>query len=256
MAPSQKDPQQADYTLSTLQTNAAETGDIVDGAFQKFIQEEVLVDEIAPTALVRVLEQYVWSSEQYSDHISVDNLWELMTGNVYLHRLRDRDVLLKCVTQGVLESKFGYATGYNGKEYEGLCFGRSLSFTEVDSGLLVHPEMAQLIIKEGPPVINPDPPPGDDPDNTDPDGDPQPDPIPPAGPKRIVVTKTIQDDISLDAISALREEIIRNLRDDGGEVTVKITITANKPEGFSKSTDRVVRENSVQLGLDLDTSND
>ena len=257
MAPSQEDPQQADYTLSTFQTDAAETGDIVDGAFQKFIQEELLTDEIPPRALVRVLDRYVWSHQNYRDHIPVDKLWELMTGNVYLHRLRDRDVLIKCIAQGVSESEFGYATGYNGKEYEGLCFGSSMSFADVDSGLLVHPEMAQLIIKEGLPVIDPDPPPGGSPDNspiTDPDVELPPDPPSTAGPKRIVVTKTIQNDISLDDINLLRDEIIRNLSADDGSVTVEIAITANKSEGFSESTARAVRENSAQLGLDCKQS--
>ena len=252
MAPSQEDPQQADYRLSTLQTNAVETGDIVDSAFQKFIQEEVLIDEISPIALVRVLERYVWSHQNYNDHIPIDKLWELMTGNIYLHRLRDRDVLLKCITQGVSESKFGYATGYNGKEYEGLCFGRSLSFMDADSGLLVHPEMAQLIIEGG---IDPDHSPDvlpDDASTTAPDVESPPDPTPPAAPKRIVVTKTIQNDISLDDINLLRDEIIRNLNADDGSVTVEIVITANKPEGFSESTARSVRENSAQLDLDFE----
>ena len=88
----------------------------------------------------------------------------------------------------------------------------------------------------------------------DPPVDPLPDPTPPAGPKRIVVTKTIQNDISLDDINLLRDEIIRNLSADSGEITVKITITANKPEGFSESTVRAVRENSAQLGLDFEQS--
>ena len=115
--------------------------------------------------------------------------------------------------------------------------------------------MAQLVIEEGAPAIDPDPSPIVVPD--DPPVDlPLPDPTPLAGPKRIVVTKTIQNDISLDDINLLRDEIIRNLSADSGEITVKITITANKPEGFSESTARAVRENSAQLGLDLDTSND
>ena len=255
MAPSQADPQHADYALSTFQTNAAETGDIVDSAYQKFIEEEVLVDdEISPSVFVSMLKQYVWSHQNYRDHIPIDQLWELMTGNVYLHRLRDRGVLLKCVTQGISESKFGYATGYNGKEYEGMCFGRSMSFTDADSGLLVHPEMTELVIREEAPVPPDDPPDvvSDDSSTTDPDEEQPPDPPPPAGPKRIVVTKTIQDDISLDDINLLRDEIIRNLNTDGGEVTVEIVITANKPEGFSESTARAVRENSAQLGLDCE----
>ena len=52
----------------------------------------------------------------------------------------------------------------------------------------------------------------------------------------------------------LRDEIIRNLSADGGEVTVKITITANRPDSFSEGTARAVRENSDQLGLDYEQS--
>ena len=260
MAPSQENPQRADYGLSVFQTNPADTGDIVDSALGQLIEAEVLVDEISPSALTTMLQQYVWSSQNYSDHIGVDNLWELMTRNVYLHRLRSKNVLIKCITQGVSDGKFGYAEAYNGEEYEGMCFGETTSnllLTDRDSGVLVTPEMAQLVIEEGAPAIDPDPPPGVDPDEsstTDPDVDTPPDPTPPAGPKRIVVTKTIQNDISLDDISVLREEIIRNLSDDGGGVTIEITITANKPEGFSESAVRVVRENSDQLGLDCEQS--
>lgn len=255
IAPSQENPQQADYRLSAFPTSAPDTGDIVDSAFQKFIEEEVLVDEISPSALVRVLQQYVWSSEHYSDHIDVDKLWELMTGNVYLHRLRSRDVLTKCITQGVPDRKFGYAETYNGEEYEGMCFGErtpNLFLSDRGSGVLVTPEMAELVIEEAEPIIDPDNPPIVVPD--DPPVDPPPDVPLPSGPKRIVVTKTIQDDISLDDINLLRDEIIRNLNADGGAVTIEITITANKPEGFSGSIARAMRENSDQLNLDFEQS--
>ena len=254
MVPSQENPQRANYGLSIFQTNPTDTGDIVDSALGQLTEAEVLVDEISPSALVSMLQQYVWSSSNYSDHISVDNLWELMTRNVYLHRLRNRNVLLKCIAEGVSEGRFGYAETYNDEKYEGMCFGESMpdsSFADPGSGLLVAPEMAQLVIEEGPPIIDPDPSPIVVPD--DPPVDPPPD-SPPAAPKRIVVTKTIQNDISLDDISVLREEIIRNLSDDGGGVTVEITITANKPEGFSESTARAMRENSAQLGLDFEQS--
>ena len=254
MAPSQENPQQADYRLFPFPTNAPDSGDIVDSAFQKFIEEEVLVDEISPSALVSMLRQYVWSSEHYSDHIDVDKLWELMTGNVYLHRLRNRDVLIKCITQGVPERKFGYAETYNGEEYEGLCFGETTSnllLGYASSGVLITPEMAQLVIEE---TTGPDPRSSVDDDSTESGVDTPPDPTPPAGSQRIVVTKTIQNDISLDDISILREEIIRNLSDDGGEVTVEIAIIASKPEGFSENTARAVRENSDALSLEFEKS--
>ena len=160
MAPSQENPQRANYGLSIFQTNPADTGDIVNSALGQLTEAEVLVDEISPSALVSMLQQYVWSSEHYSDHIGVDNLWELMARNVYLHRLRNRNVLLKCIAEGVSKGKFGYAEAYNGEEYEGMCFGEPMPYpssTDSGSGLLVAPEMAQLVIEEGSPIIDPDP---------------------------------------------------------------------------------------------------
>lgn len=254
MAPSQKNPQQASYDFSTFLINTAESGDIVDSAFRKFIEEEALVDEISPSALESMLQRYVWSSPNYSDHIGVDNLWELMTRNVYLHRLRNREVLIRCVADGVLESKFGCAGAFKDEKYEGMRFGESmphLLLTDAGSMILVTPEMAQLVIEEAP---THDP---DDTSDTGTDEESEPEPAPsPSGPKRIVVTKTMQGNISLDNINQLRDEIIRNLNDDDGSVTIEITITANKHDGFSESTTRAVRDNSIQLGLNLNTSDD
>ena len=263
LAPSQENPQRADYRLSLSQTNPVETGDIVDSALGPLIKAEALIDEISPAALVTMLQQYVWNSPNYSDHISIDNLWELMTRNVYLHRLRSKDILIRCIAQGVSEGKFGYAKTYNGEEYEGICFGEPMPYpasTDSGSGVLVTPEMAQLVIEETPPSLTS---PSRSPDSSGrggpvvPDDSPvdsKPEPTPSAGPKRIVVTKTIQNDISLDDINQLRDEIIRNLRADEGNVTVEIVITADNPEGFSESTARAVRENSAQLGLDIKRS--
>ena len=61
-----------------------------------------------------------------------------------------------------------------------------------------------------------------------------------------------RDDIDLNDISLLREEIIRNLREDGGEVSIEIVVRAHKSDGFSESATRAVRENGIQLGLDID----
>ena len=259
LSPAQEDPQHGNYRLSKFPTDAAETGNIVDSAFDKFIEEEALVQEIAAAALDTLLKQYMWNSENDKDHIGIDKLWNLLTGNVYFHRLRSRDVLIKCIVEGVEEGRFGYAKAHNDEGYEGICFGEAIPHplpTEADgdSGMLVNPEMAQLVKDEMSPPIGPDPPPII---NPDPSPAPQPDPTPPPpGPQRIVVTQTNQNEISLDEIDQLRDEVIRNLNDDNAEVTIEIIVTAHKPEGFSERTVRVVRENSAQLGLDMDTSDD
>ena len=75
-------------------------------------------------------------------------------------------------------------------------------------------------------------------------------PTPPeadCGPAR----KTIATDVAMYDFNLLRNEIVRNLRNDGGDVTVEVIIRADKTDGFSESITRAVRENSVQLELDF-----
>ena len=252
LAPTQADPQRAAYGFSTFQIE--DTGEIVDGAFAKFIEQEALVEAVSPRSLAQMLSQYVWNNER--DHIAIDTLWELLTSHVYMHRLRNKSILLDCIKRGVPNRDFGYAEGYQNEDYRGLRFGGdmpdfSAGVAEGGSGLLVNPEMAQLVEEETP---EEDVPPPTDSAYTarQPHGDETPPPSTPRGPKHLAVTKTMQGEISLDDVNLLREEIIRNLREDGGEITVEITIRAHKADGFSESTARAVRENSVQLDLAID----
>ena len=69
---------------------------------------------------------------------------------------------------------------------------------------------------------------------------------------QIIVGKSFQGDIDLNDISLLNEEIIRNLKAVGVQISVSVTVSADKPDGFSENITRSVRENSVQLGLDLE----
>ncbi len=246
LAPVQDDPQQAVYRLSVADINAADAGGaIVDAAFRRFRDDEALVDTISPTALASLLEEYVWGNgANPQDHISIDGLWDMLTSNVYMHRLRNRGVLQRAISQGVSEGAFGYASGYQTDDYQNLRFGEPHqdplfgAVAEHDPGLLVSAEMADLAKR-----VTPPPPP-------DPDPDPKPDPDPsPRGPRRIVAVKSIQDAISLDDIDRLSDDIIENLRDDGGQVTIEIKIIAENPDGFSERTASAIRENSSLLGL-------
>ena len=257
MAPTQADPQRAEYGFSTFQTASEETGEIANSAFEKFIAQEALVDAISPVSLASMLAQYVWQNKAYHDHIHIDALWEMMTSYVYMHRLRNKTILLDCIKRGVPARNFGYAEAYQNEDYHNLRFGADMATSpsgvaEGDSGLLVNPEMAQLVQEETPPAEP-------SPEDAEPYNVRQPtglEPPAPRGPKRITATKTMQGEISLDDARMLSDEIIRNLRDDGGEITVEITIRAHKADGFSESTTRAVRENSHQLDLNLNTSDD
>ena len=85
LAPSQPDPQNASkIRFSELRTNVSDQGEIVNAAFSRFIEEEALVEKISPVALARVLQQRVWGSPAYGDHIDVNDLWEMLTSYIYL----------------------------------------------------------------------------------------------------------------------------------------------------------------------------
>ena len=262
LAPVQSDPQRAEYTLNQTQISANDTADIIANTLEKLIQEEVLVTAITPSSLNSLLKQYIWGRDDSPDHQSIDHIWNLLTSHVYMHRLKDKAVLLKCIEEGVENGVFGYASGYNGEKYSDLKYQASVAETgqvvaERNIGFLVRPEAAaaqQEAERENkPPIPDPVNPVPYVPDPGQPD-DPDPPYVPPPtqGPRRITAKKVVGANISLDDINTLREEIIRNLSADGGEVSVEIIVSARKADGFSESITRSVRENSVQLGLEFD----
>ena len=258
MAPAQRDPQNAaEYRMSHLQTNAGKTGEIATEAFRKCVEEEALVEEISPSNLARVLEEYVWKSV---DHVGIDALWNMMTSNVYMPRLRNKAVLMQCVERGVTQAAFGYAEAHDDGEYTGLRFGDLADGPRQireGGGLLVEPRMAEMemdeerkrLSKTAPPTEQDDD--GEEEDGTG-EGVGKPTTKKPPWPSRIVASKTASGDLSLDELSQLREEIIRILQDDEGDVEVNIVISGSKQGGFSENTVRSIRENGVQLKLDIE----
>ena len=260
LAPVQDDPQRAEYRLHPMQAPRSD-GDIVEAAFRKFVEEEQLITRISPSALSTFLQQYVWRNETTSERVTVTALWDMFTNNVYFPRLRSNTVLQQSISEGVEQRFFGRAA-YRHGEYRNVSYGSSPSvfsmMTEDSEAVLIHPDKASELATQASTTPTdtgaggPDSPPVSD-GPTPPDAPPAP---PSTGPARISARKRINGDISLDDISQLRDEIIVNLQRDGGEVTVEITITGRKQGGFSESTRRTVRENSVQLSLDFDESSD
>ena len=127
LAPVQSDPQRAECHLNQAQTNTTESGEIIRCAIDKFVEDEALVETISPASLTSMLQQYVWNNPDTDEHLNVNALWDLMTSNVYMHRLRDKTVLNNCIGQGVEQGDFGYAEGYDGTNYAGLRYRESMS---------------------------------------------------------------------------------------------------------------------------------
>ena len=262
LAPVQDDPQTPEYRFSTLETDAPATGEIAASAFDKLLAEEALADVISPSALATMLDRYIWNNPQYEEHIDIDRLWDTMASNVYVHRLRDKSVLVSCIRSGAELCAFGYAPAASEGFYPDLRYGDpvepgsdALGVSEL-RGLLVSPTMARL--QKEAEAAERDATPPDDRRPSDVPYDPTPDLTPPGappsptprGPSRITTGKVVQGRLDLNDVGLIENEIIQNLRADGGEVTISITISATKPDGFSESITRSIRENSAQLGLE------
>ena len=99
----------------------------------------------------------------------------MLTTNVYMHRLRNRPVLDECIAQGVMYGEFGHATGHSDDDtYSDLRFREPITqnvfgLSDTRRGLLVSPEMAELVKAEQQREPEPPDPPVHDPREEDTD---------------------------------------------------------------------------------------
>lgn len=263
LAPMQPNPREPNYDFTEIASSAAKTGEIFTAALEACVANESLVKRIAPGMLLNMLDRYVWGGEaaHERDHVGVGELWEMMRTHIYMHRLESKDALRDCVAAGVREGRFGYAASYVGEEYRGMRLGDDAiaAFQIADDGLIVTRVMADLVIAETPARA---------------DGQPDAaatgaiayggggyagetrtiaEPPPRIAARRISVRKILTGSISTDDFADIRAEIVHNLTAEGAEVEVEIIVRATKPDGFSENALRAARDNSVQLGLDIQT---
>ena len=254
LAPSQADPQKNDYGFSVVDTKPT-GGKIVQRLREKFTDDDAIVTKIAPDIFAGKLQQYIWNSDAYQDHIEVERLWELMAQNVYMPRLRDRNVLATCIRDGIAAGTFGYASAYQDGDYQNFRFEEQiggLRIVEDSPAVLINPEMAKLIKEEQ--RVEPEPPTPPEPDLKPVDDETGIVVEPPQaqGPTHVVVTKALQLELPfMYEIETLQDEIARTLQADGGNVKIEITVTANKPDGFSENTTRAVKQNSEHLNAEF-----
>ena len=255
LAPSQADPQKSLYDFSIADTKS-EDGKIVQRFRDKFIDDDAIITKIAPEIFAAKLQQYVWSSDAYQDHIEIDTLWELMARNVYMPRMRNRSVLSTCIKEGITAGTFGYASAYEDKDYRNFRFEEQIGGLQIVKGstaVLINPEFARLIKQE-----QPDPPDVPAPDTySKGKGEATGTVVEPSqtkGPTHVVVTKTLQLELPFaEDIDIIQDEIVRTLKADGGNVKVEITVTADKSDGFSENITRSVKLNSEHLNAEFKT---
>jgi predicted AAA+ superfamily ATPase len=116
-------------------------------ASRKAVYEGDLLPTYAATNLrLEALDKYLWRD---SNHIDLKRLWEYLTQYLYLPRLKDQNVLLEAVRDGVVSTiwadNFAYAEAFDeakGK-YLGLKAATGINPSISVQSLLVKPDIAQ-----------------------------------------------------------------------------------------------------------------
>ena len=236
-------------------------------ASKKLKNDELLLTEFAGTRLRMELDRVpLWRGS----HVPVKQLAEDFARYVYLPRLKNSDVLLGAIRDGVNlltweQDSFAFADSYDevAGRYKGLRGGQSLMlFDATSSSLLVKSDTARKQMDaetRKPPTgpLHPQPTQGTDTPTAQPGADmfsggtlfPTPTPPPASNqPKRFHGTVTLNTlRVGADA-GRIAEEIIAHLSTlPGATVTVTLEIEATLPNGAPDNVVRTVTENSRTL---------
>ena len=253
---------------------AAGEGGVLERAAARAKADEDVYTTISPFHLQRALREWLW---QDAPQLSLRTFWEQLCTYGYLPRLRDADVLLAGVAEGLRSREyFGYADAVEGGRYRGLTFGQakqSQALTLDADSVLVQPAAAEAELERRqeeeearrrrevqPPVppgaprggLGGERPGGEEPRGEQPGGE-EGGVQPPARPK---VVRRYHGTMALDPLRLSRDvrtiadEILLNLANlPGATVQVTLQIDAEAPEGIPEGVVRAVVENSRTLKL-------
>ncbi|GBL16137.1 hypothetical protein MTo_03458 [Microcystis aeruginosa NIES-1211] len=263
LVPEQPDPQKG---IHWTDTNAQGDDSPIDRASRKLVHQEQLITHYSGDNLRReALDKYLWRS---TNHIDLKRLWEYLAQYLYLPRLKNQDVLLQTVREGVrstlVQENFGYAEGWDEakQRYTGLVILRDINPSISSHSLLVKPDVAMGQLEAEKPANPPTA------AETDPviSSDRDRSPSLPSG-VGLTVTETPGDlvekklvlrrfygSVEIDPLRinrdapAIANEIIQHLtRLSGARVKVTLEIEADIPDGVPDDVVRTVTENCRTL---------
>ena len=119
--------------------------DLAARASRKLKGEEHLILQFSATRLCLELERYLWKDVE---HLSIKKLWEYFATYLYLPRLKDSNVLLEAIRDGVSKitwsDHFAYAEGWDDKQskYLGLRAGHVGTIVMDSQSIIVKPGSA------------------------------------------------------------------------------------------------------------------
>jgi predicted AAA+ superfamily ATPase len=236
-------------------------------ATKKLKNEELLMIELGDVRLRHELDRVpLWRG----NHVGVKQLAEDMAKYLYLPRLRDDDVLLAAIREGVTprlipSETFAYAERWDDqrKRYIGLAAGRTIRVLLEGESLVVKPDVAaaQLAAEQtqqpGPGVTG-----GNGNGGQSPLMAPPGTATPPIGPVTLPVVEPPKPrrffgSVKLDPVRLARDadriaqEVVQHLSGMvGAEVEVTLEVHANIPDGASPEMVRTITENCRTLRFD------
>ena len=220
-------------------------------ASKKLKNDENLITQFSPTRLRLELDRYLWKE---TDHLNLKKLWEYFATYLYLPRLKDSQVLIQAMQEGVQSTTwseyFAYAEGWDEekKRYLGLRAAQLTSIMLDSQSLIVKPEVAKRQIgakKEEEEVIIDVVTGGERPGEEE---------IEPEEPGKPAQPRRFYGSVKLDATrlgrdaGKIAEEVVQHLSAIvGANVEVTLEISAQIPEGASDHVVRTVTENCNTL---------
>lgn len=250
LVPSQPDPRGA-VMWEEMRLTAKEG--LVTRAAKRLRADDYLITVLAGTLLKRELDGVpLWRG----DHVGLKQLSEDFASYLYLPRLKDSQVLLEAVKDGLrlltwsVES-FAYADGYDPEKgrYSGLRTGDVA--LDLNKGLLVRPDVAarqfeaERVITDPNPIIPPLPDTGT---GTETDGPSLPQPPKEAQLKRFYGSVNLSSTRFIRDANSIADAVVQHLNGlDGAEVEITLELRARFDKGAPEHVVRTVTENSRTL---------
>ena len=249
--PTQESPQsETEWSVNKIPSQDG----LLSRASKKLISDEGLFVELGPRRLGNLLDKYIWNDKP---HLPLKDIWEYINRYTYLPRMKNQNVLantIKTAVSGLTPGPFAYAQGWSEdtKTYDGLAIEQGLTASVLidRDSVLVRSEIAE----EHRPKPAPDTVEGDgksEGDNVDPSGVSAA-PVPPEDkdPTRFLGTVMVSPDRPAKEIHQIIEAIVEQLTTlPNAEVSIKLEIDAEVPQGLDRNKVRVLMENAATLGF-------
>ncbi len=234
---------------------------LLQRASKRLVDEEGILPELGPTRLDRDLKKYIWEDK---NHLSLKDLREYLDRYIYLPRLKDRSVLIRTVTTaigGLVPGPFAYAESWDEENsvYRSLAVKQAANINVIidNESLIIRADVAEAhLAKQEEPTgeIEGESPTNDSQTKNGNDDSTSEDDQTETQPTRFFGSVTISSERPARDMHRIVEAIVEQLTHlPRSDVTLRLEIDADVPEGLDSAKVRTLIENANTLGFDEKT---